>query len=212
MNNMKDISDTIMKGTTTIALASSDGVVMGADTRATADTFIASSEAIKLFRINDQLGMTIAGSVGDANYLVKLMKTQNEFYAMSEGKPLSPNAAASLLSLILQENKFTPYYVGLIVAGLNKGMPEIFDLDPVGGSIKESRFTSIGSGSIAALGYLEGIYSASMNTQEASRHVAKALQIAMKRDAATGDGMRLATITKKGFKEYSKDEIEKLLK
>ncbi|MGA3020578.1 MAG: proteasome subunit beta [Candidatus Micrarchaeales archaeon] len=208
----KEISDAIMKGTTTIALICSDGVVIGADTRATMDTFIASSEAIKVFKIDDHLGMTIAGAVGDANYLVKVLKTQNEFYKMNENKPMSPGAAASLLSLILQENKFTPFYVGLIIAGLNKATPEVYGIDYAGGSIKESKFTSIGSGSIAALGYLESIYTPSLNAIEGVKHVAKALQIAMKRDAATGDGMKLISITKKGFKEYSKEEMDKILK
>jgi proteasome beta subunit len=208
----KEISDAIMKGTTTIALICSDGVVMGADTRATMDTFIASSEAIKVFKIDDHLGMTIAGAVGDANYLVKVLKTQNEFYKMNESKPMSPGAASSLLSLILQENKFTPFYVGLILAGLNKGVPEVYGIDYAGGAIKESKFTSIGSGSIVALGYLESIYTPSLSTAEGVKHVAKALQIAMKRDAGTGDSMKLVAITKKGFKEYSKDEIDKILK
>ena len=73
------------------------------------DTFISSSEAIKVYKIDDGLGMTIAGGVGDAVYLVKFLKVQNEFYKMNEGKPLSPSAATSLLSLMLQENKFAPY-------------------------------------------------------------------------------------------------------
>ena len=33
------------------------------------------------------------------------------------------------------------------------------------------------------------------------KHAAKALQIAMKRDSATGDSIKLVAITKKGFKE-----------
>ena len=104
-----EISAAIKKGTTTVGIVCRDGVVMGADSRATMDTFIASSEAIKVYKIDDGLGMTIAGGVGDAEYLVKFLKVQNEFYKMNEGKPLSPASASSLLSLLLQENKFAPY-------------------------------------------------------------------------------------------------------
>ncbi|MEM3241179.1 MAG: proteasome subunit beta, partial [Candidatus Micrarchaeaceae archaeon] len=70
------IKDKIMKGTTTIGIVCQDGVVMGADSRATADTFIASSEAIKVYKIDDTLGITIAGSVSYAEYIVKLLKVQ----------------------------------------------------------------------------------------------------------------------------------------
>jgi proteasome beta subunit len=207
----KEISATIMKGTTTVGIVCSDGVVIGADSRATADTFIASSEVIKVYKIDDTLGVTIAGIVGDAAYLVKFLKVQNEFYKMNEGKPLSPAAASSLLSLLLQENKFAPYIVQLIVGGINK-VPELYNIDPYGGSIKETKFSSTGSGSLVALGYLESIYNQSLSAQDAAKHVAKSLAIAMKRDAATGDSMKLIAITKKGFKEYSKEEIDRLLK
>lgn len=210
--DVKEISERIMKGTTTIAVVCADGVVIGADSRATMDNYIASSEAIKVFKIDDNLGMLIAGSVGDANYLVKMLKTQNEFYKMNEGKSLSPSSASSLLSLVLQENKFTPFYVGLIVAGLNKNVPEVYSIDAIGGSIKESRFTSVGSGMMSAMGYLDSVYSPNFTTQDGLKHTAKALQMAMKRDSATGDGMKIAVINKKGFKEYTGEELEKLLK
>jgi proteasome beta subunit len=157
--------------------------------------------------------MTIAGGVGDAEYLVKLIKMQDELYSMEEKRNLTPSSATSILSIILQENKGFPYLVQLILGGLNKGTPEIYNIDPVGGYTKESKFTSTGSGSLTALGYVESIYDPNLTAQEAVKHVAKALKIAMKRDSATGDGTKIITITKKGgFKEYSKDEIDKLSK
>ncbi len=208
----RDFYEKIKKGTTTIGIICSDGVAMGADSRATMDTFISSSEAIKVYKINDGLAMTIAGGVGDAEYLVKLLKMQDEVYTMEEKKSLNPNSATSLLSLVLQENKGFPFYVQLVLGGITKGNPEIFNIDPVGGYTKESKFTSTGSGSLTALGYLEGIYSSDMTTADAVRHIAKGLKIAMKRDSATGDNTKIITITKKGYREYTREEIEKLVK
>lgn len=210
--DQKNFEDHIRHGTTTVGIVCSDGVVMGADVRATYGTYISSGEAIKIHKIDDNLAMTIAGGVGDAEYLVKLVKMQNELYRMNESKPMTPTSATSILSLVLQENKMYPYMVELILGGLNKDKPEIYDIDPVGGYIKESRYTSTGSGSIAATGYLESIYTPELTTQDAAKHLAKALKIAMKKDSATGDGMKIITITKKGYREHTKDEIEKLLK
>ncbi len=208
----KEFYENVKKGTTTVGIVCGDGVVVGADSRATMDTFIASSEAIKVYKISDNLAMTIAGGVGDAEYLVKLLKVQNEMYKMDEGKTLSPTSATSLVSIILQENKMFPYLVQLILAGTNKGVPELYNIDALGGYTKESKFTSTGSGSLTALGYVESIYSPDMQTQEAAKYVLKALKIAMRRDSATGDGTKLVAITKKGFKEYTREEMEKLLK
>lgn len=207
----KNIAENIRHGTTTIGIVCSDGVVMGADVRATYGTYISSGEAIKIHKIDENLAMTIAGGVGDAEYLVKLIKMQNDLYRMTESKPMTPKSATAILSLVLQENKMYPYMVELILGGMNKDNPEIYDIDPVGGYIKESRYSATGSGSIAASGYLESIYDPGLSTQEAVKHVAKALKIAMKKDSATGDGMKIITITKKGYKEHQKEEIEKLM-
>ncbi|MCL4404910.1 proteasome subunit beta, partial [Candidatus Marsarchaeota archaeon] len=48
-----------MKGTTTVGIVCSDGVIVGADSRATMDTFISSTEARKVWMIDDNLAMTI---------------------------------------------------------------------------------------------------------------------------------------------------------
>lgn len=208
----KEMSERIMKGTTTLGVVCSDGVVLGADSRASMETFLASSEAVKVNRIDSNLGMTIAGGVGDAQYLVKLLKAQNELYKMNEGKPLSPTSASSLLSLVLQENKMMPFFIQLILGGMNNGVPELYSLDMLGGYIKESKFTSTGSGSPVALGYFEDVYKKAATTSEMSKHVAKALKVAMKRDTATGDRIHVVAITKSGYKEYSKEEVDEMTK
>ncbi len=208
----REIAEKAMKGTTTIGIICSDGVVMGADSRATMDTFIASSEAIKIYKINEKLGLTVAGDVGSAEYLAKLLKAQNDAYKMDEGAPLNPTSATSILHIILQDNKMFPFLVQLLVGGFNRDVPELYSLDPLGGYIKESKFTSTGSGSLTALGFLEDAYKKDITTQEASKVVAKALKIAMKRDSATGDKINIVIITKNGYKELSSEEIEKLLK
>lgn len=208
----RDFYEAIKKGTTTVGIVCSDGVAIGADSRATMDTFIASTEAVKVHKINDGLAMTIAGGVGDAEYLVKLLKLQDEMYTMEEKKPLTPTSATSLLALVLQENKGFPFFVQLILGGINKNAYEIYNLDLAGGYTKESRFTATGSGSLTALGYLESIYDSNLTTAEAVKHVAKALKIAMKRDSATGNSMKVIAITKKGYKEYGADELDKSAK
>lgn len=197
-------------GTTTIGIVCSDGVVLGADSRATADSFIASSEAIKIIKINDGLGMTTAGMVGDNQYLGRLLKVHAELYKMNEGKDMTPTSAGSMLSVILQENKMYPYYAANMLGGMNVNTPELYSFDPIGGTQKESRFYSVGSGAQMALGYLEDVYKAGMTTQESVKHVIRALKVAMKRDSASGDNMRIVIISKSGYKEYYGPEVEKL--
>ncbi|MCL5440693.1 MAG: proteasome subunit beta [Candidatus Marsarchaeota archaeon] len=206
----KDYKD-FMKGTTTAGIICSDGVVMGADSRATMDTFIASSEAKKVYKIDSNVAMTVAGAVGDAQALIRIMKAQNEIYKMNEGKSLSPKSATSLLSIILQENKMVPFYVQLMVGGVDGENSRLYTIDALGGYTEESRIASTGSGSPVALGYLENIYRKTITTKEAIKDIAKALSIAMKRDSATGDTITIAVITEGSYKEYSGKELEKIL-
>ncbi|MCL4389584.1 proteasome subunit beta [Candidatus Marsarchaeota archaeon] len=199
-----------MKGTTTIGVVCGDGVVLGVDSRATAGNIIASTEARKVFKIDANMGMTIAGTVGDAQELVRVLKAQNEVYKMNEGRPLNPKSAASLLSIILQQNKMMPYLAWVLVGGVDGSSPLLYSVDPLGGAIEETRFTSVGSGSESALGYIEEAYKKGMPTKDAVKMVAKALSVAMRRDSASGDSMIIAVINGQGYTEYSGKEIEKV--
>lgn len=200
-----------LKGTTTIGVVCGDGIVIGADTRATAGTYIASGEAKKVARIDSNLGMTIAGMVGDAQELIRILKIQNEIYKMDEGRPLSPKSATSLLSIVLQSNKMLPYYVELIIGGMDGEEPQLYSMDPVGGYTAESKFSATGSGSTVAIGYIEDNYKKGMSTKDAVKLVAKALEIAMRRDSATGDSRNVAVITESGYTEYSGKDLEKMV-
>ena len=85
-----------LKGTTTVGIVCSDGVVIGADTRATMGDFIANPEVRKVHKIDTNLAMTIAGAVGDAQELIRILKAQNEVYKMNEGRAMAPKSAKPL--------------------------------------------------------------------------------------------------------------------
>jgi len=199
----------VLKGTTTVGLVCSDGIVLGVDSRATMDTFIASKEAKKVFKIDDNLGVTVAGLVGDAQEIVRILKVQNEIYKMAENKPLSPKSATSLLSIILQQNKMTPFYVQLIVGGMDDGKGQLYSVDPVGSVISETAYTSTGSGSLGVMGYLEDAYKKELAVKDGIKLAAKAVSIAIQRDSATGNNITVVTITKEGYKEYTGKELER---
>jgi len=199
----------ILKGTTTIGLTCSDGVVLVADKRASWGTFVASKEARKIFNINDVVGATVAGSVGDAEALMRVIRAEASLYEMNNKGKMSANAVASLLANILQGNKIFPYLVQLVIAGMDKDI-RLFTLDPIGGLIEE-KMASSGSGSPVAYGVLEQQYSHEKSVDENIPVALRALKSAMARDTATGDGINLVSITKDGFKEYTQEEIDAIL-
>ncbi len=201
---------TTKTGTTTVGLVCKDGVVLATDTRATMGTFIASKDIPKIYPIADNIAMTVAGSVGDAQALVRLMKAELKIYEMENEKKPSVKAAATLLANILASHKFFPYFVQLLVAGYDEEGPQLYSVDMVGG-VTEEKLASTGSGSPIAYGVLESEYKADIKTEEAKRLAAKAVYAAIKRDAASGEHIDVVVINKKGISKIKREEVPQLL-
>jgi proteasome beta subunit len=200
-----------LKGTTTIGLVCKDGVVLATERRATAGSFIANKTTQKLFKIDTNLGITVAGLVGDAQVLARYLRAEVLLYRLRRNAPLTVEGAATLLANILNGNRMFPYYAWLILGGVDGRGGHVFSIDPAGGSI-EDKYVSVGSGSTFAYGVLEESYARDMSVNEGVDLALRGLTVAMKRDSASGDGYIVHTITGRDYREFSEDEINKRLK
>lgn len=190
-------------GTTTIGVKYKDGVIIASDQRATMGHMIAHSSVQKVYKISDNLGMTIAGVVGDAQLMIRFIQSEVAMYTMRKGAPMSVNAAATLVANVIRNG----LYVGHIIGGYDKTGGHIFSIDGAGGYI-EDNIMSVGSGSVFALGALEAGYKPDMDEAEARDLVITALHSAMSRDSASGDGMLIAVIDKDGFRWIPQEDIK----
>ncbi len=200
-----------LKGTTTIGMVCKDGVVLATERRATAGNFIANKMTQKLFKIDNNMGVTVAGLVGDAQVLARYLRAEVALYRLRRSAQLSAEGAATLLANILSGNRMFPYYAWMILGGVDLKGGHVFSIDPAGGSI-EDRYVSVGSGSTFAYGILEEGYSRDMSMADGVDLALRGLTVAMKRDSASGDGYIIHTITSKEYKEFTEDEINKRLK
>ena len=98
----------VMKGTTTVGLICDDAVILATDKRASLGNLVADKEAKKLYKIDDYIAMTIAGSVGDAQAIVRILTVESKLYKMRTGRNISPLACATLLSNILHSSRMFP--------------------------------------------------------------------------------------------------------
>jgi proteasome beta subunit len=206
---MEDLPDSVKKGTTTIGMVCQDGVVMATETRATMGTLIAHKTTQKLFRIDSNLGLTVAGVVGDAQTLARYITAEVELFKLKRGVGMSVKSAATLTANILSGSRYYPYYVGLIIGGVDSEGGHVYSLDMVGGSIPDD-YVTIGSGSPYVYGVLEDHYQKTIVVKDGVDLAIRSLAAAMKRDSASGDHMLVATITSKdGFEQLSEEEILK---
>ncbi|MDR1404364.1 MAG: proteasome subunit beta [Candidatus Methanoplasma sp.] len=194
--------DILKTGTTTIGLKIKDGVILASDQRATMGNVIAHSNVRKVYPLADNIGMTIAGVVGDAQLMVRFIQSEISIYSMKRGSPMSVNAAATLVGNVMRNG----FYLGLIVGGYDASGGHVFSVDGAGGYI-EDNYTSIGSGSAFAMGSLEASYKEGMTKKEATDAAITALNSSRKRDSASGDGMIISHIGPKGYDETPQDLI-----
>ncbi|HEY7082832.1 MAG TPA: archaeal proteasome endopeptidase complex subunit beta [Nitrososphaeraceae archaeon] len=200
-----NIAEQIKKGTTTCALKCADGVVLAADTRASAGFFIADKHVMKIQKIDRHLGLTIAGGVADAQNLVDIMRYNANIYRISNRKLMPIHSAARLCSNILFNQRYYPFFVQLIMAGFNEQeRSQIYNIDLFGSMTTES-FISTGSGSPVAYGYLESEFSENMKVDEAYKVALNAIAAAIRRNAGTGDGINVVIIDKDGYRELSRE-------
>ncbi|MCK5038685.1 MAG: archaeal proteasome endopeptidase complex subunit beta [Thermoplasmata archaeon] len=205
---MDNEKSNLMKGTTTVGLTCKDGVVIATEHRATMGTLIAHKKTQKLFKIDDNIGLTVAGLVGDAQVLARYLRAEAELYNMKHKNPMPIVAAATLMSNILNGRKFYPYWVQLIVAGVDKDGYHVYSLDAAGGSIPDDYITT-GSGSPYVYGVLEDHFKSGMTLEEGADLAVRALHVAMQRDSASGNGISVAMISKKEFKELTDADVNK---
>lgn len=206
---MTDIED-VKKGTTTIGLVCQEGVVMATEQRATMGTLIAHKTTQKLFKIDDNLGLTVAGVVGDAQTLARYITAEVELYKLKRGQQMSVRSAATLTSNILAGSRYYPYWVGLILGGFDREGSHVYALDMVGGAIPDDYVTT-GSGSPYVYGVLEDHYQKGLTVSDGIDLAVRGLHAAMKRDSASGDGYSVASITREGFSQLDEKEIAKRL-
>ena len=202
----------IYKGTTTVGLICKDGVVLATERRATMGNYIASKSAKKIFRIADRVAMTTAGAVGDAQFLARLISIEAKLYEIRKEEEPTIRAIATLLSNILNSVRFFPYFVQLLVGGVDKRGPSIYSIDLIGGAIEEKDIVATGSGSPTAYGVLEDRYSPDMTTDEGVELAVRAIYSAMRRDSASGDGIDVVKITKDKYVELKPEEVEEIIK
>lgn len=196
-----------MKGTTTVGLVFQGGVVLASEMRATMGYMIASKKAKKIYQIAERIGMTTAGGVGDAQQIARLMTVECSLYQIRRGRPMTVGAVATLLSNILNNNRYYPFYVQLLVGGIDENGPNLYAVDALGGASKEEEMVATGSGSPMAFGVLEDRFHRDMNEDEAVSLAIRAVRSAMKRDAGSGEGIHVVVITKDAYREIGDEEV-----
>ncbi|XVV08932.1 proteasome subunit beta [Actinoplanes sp. CA-131856] len=188
-------ADLAPHGTTIVAIATAEGVVMGGDRRATMGNLIASRDIEKVHPADSYSLIGIAGTAGIGIELMRLFQVELEHYEKIEGTMLSLDGKANRLAGMVRGNLGAAMQ-GLAVVPLFAGFDltpsdparvgRIFSFDVAGGLYEETGYDSIGSGSLFAKSALKKKYRPGISTDDAVRLAVEALYDAADDDTATG--------------------------
>ena len=196
--------DAVHTGTTTLALRCKGGVVMATDQRATMGNLIANSNVQKVYPISDYIGMTISGLVGDAQLMIRFMKSEISLYEMERGARITVQHAATLLGTVIRQG----FYLAPLIAGVDNTGGHVFSVDGAGG-VLEDEYSSSGSGSIVAYGVLETLYKPDLDKDRAIDVAISGINAARRRDNYSGDGIMVLYIGPDGYEWISNEEVRK---
>jgi proteasome beta subunit len=195
-------------GTTTVGMVCNDGVVIATEQRATMGTLIAHKTTKKLYKIDQHLALATAGLVGDLQTLARYLSAEANLYRLKRDTRIPVKSAATLMSNIMNQRKFAPYYVQLIIAGYDTTGGHVYSLDAAGGAIPD-KYTSAGSGSPYVFGVLEDHYTDNLSIDEGVNLAIRAITAAKNRDSASGGMISVAAISKDGYNEIPEEEVKK---
>jgi len=192
-------------GTTTVALLCKDGIVLAADKRVTSGYLISNKKFEKIFPISESIAVTVAGTVSDIQLLTKYIKAELSLRAIRTGREASVKEAVNLLGMFVYGNirkySIIPGVSHFIVAGKDSDGFHGYDISPYGSIIEIDDYTSSGSGSVMAYGVLETLYKPNMSIDEGVKLAVKAINAAVQRDIASGNGVDVIAVTKDGVKK-----------
>ncbi|GAB2218119.1 hypothetical protein Droror1_Dr00001337 [Drosera rotundifolia] len=207
--------EAVKQGSAAIGLRSKTHVVLGCVNKAQSEL---SSHQKKIFKVDDHIGVAIAGLTADGRVLSKYMRNESINYGFGyEGKlPVGRLVVqlADKAQVCTQRSWKRPYGVGLLVGGLDESGAHLYYNCPSGNYFEYQAF-AIGSRSQAAKTYLERKFETftAASKDELIRHAIFAIKETLQGEKLTSSTCTIAVLgVGEPFHILNQQAIEELIK
>jgi len=190
------------QGATTIGIVCKGGVILASEKRITWGNMLTSRGGMKVFKLNERIGLAFAGLVSDMQALAREAAAYATLYELDNNRRISVKAMGKLISNMLFQRRMFPLLMETIVGGFDEDGVSLMSMDPVGSLIPDP-FITAGTGASIAMGVIEAEYKEGMSIDDGVLLVLKAIKAAVARDISSGDGVDMLIITKDGTEERS---------
>ncbi|KEG12371.1 proteasome beta-1 subunit [Trypanosoma grayi] len=189
------LSEAVSLGTTIMAVAYDEGVVLAADSRTSTGTYVVNRASNKLTKLSEKVYCCRSGSAADTQALAERTANYLESYEADTSRPINVAAAANIFKKLCYMNKWN-ISAGIIVAGydpVNGG--SVYSI-PSGGSCVKLDYALGGSGSIFLYSFFDANYKRGMSKEECVRFCQRAVAHAYSRDGSSGGLIRTIALHK----------------
>jgi len=184
LHQVEYASEAVKQGSAVVGLRSNTHSILLALKRSLGEL---ASYQQKMYRIDEHVGIAIAGLTSDARVLSNFMRQQAMSSRMVFNRPVPVNrlvaSIADKAQVNTQEYGRRPYGVGFLVIGQDKNGPHLYEFSPSGNSY-EYYAMSIGARSQSAKTYLEKHFEsfADCNLEDLIQHGLHALRETLQQD------------------------------
>lgn len=183
-----------------IAMAGKECVGIASDTRLGIQAQTVACDFQKTFKINERTFVGLAGLASDVATVAQTLQFRHDLYELREDRKMTPKTFSNVLSSMLYEKRFGPYFIEPIVAGLDPKTNEPFlsGMDLIGAPVYTDDYVVSGTCTANLHGMCETLYRPNMEVEDLFETLAQALLAGVDRDALSGWGGVVHIITKDG--------------
>ena len=151
----------------------------------------------KLHIINDRCIIGLTGLRTDQQTLAAKLKYELELYKLREERNIPGTSLASLLSAMLYEKRFGPYYTEPVIAALQEdGSVYLCTTDLIGAASEPKDYVVGGTCSASLHGMCEALWRPDLEPEELFEVATQAMLSGVDRDCLSGYGATAFIVTK----------------
>lgn len=187
-------------GTTIVGIKYNNGVVLCADTRSTSGPVVADKNCKKIHTIAPKIMCCGAGTAADTRRVTRMASKELQLFSYKHMRdPYVSHCERTICDYL--HNYGGQIEAALVLGGIDSNGPVLYSISPNGYSSSPD-FTSLGSGSLAAISIIESRFKKNMTKEEALQLGVDAIKAGILNDLYSGSNVDVCVIDSEGVEHH----------
>eukprot|EP00768_Dysnectes_brevis_P006677 gnl/Dysnectes_brevis/534_a591_4535.p1 GENE.gnl/Dysnectes_brevis/534_a591_4535~~gnl/Dysnectes_brevis/534_a591_4535.p1 ORF type:complete len:207 (-),score=13.87 gnl/Dysnectes_brevis/534_a591_4535:34-654(-) len=187
-------------GSAILAMTGNNCVAIASDKRLGVSLQTIGLNQRKIFQFSKTTFVALGGLLTDVQTLSAKLRYRVNLYELEEERTMTPKVMCSILSHLLYEHRFGPYFVSPIVAGLQPdGTPFVASMDSIGAVSDHDNWYVEGTASDMLVGPCEAKWRPELGPEDLKVCATECLLAGLGRDALSGWNAELVLVTPEGI-------------